>query len=70
MYTSAYPVFIMYEQLNLNGFFKTELEYGLDEIWDSSCEHYQKFVESKYNDEYKSEYDCIVDYVNALYDNQ
>lgn len=68
IHTSAYPVFIMYEQLNMKGFFESEL--GLDEIWEICCEHYANFDDSKYNNQDKSEYDCIVDYVDALHDNQ
>lgn len=64
MYISAYPVFIMYEQLNLIEFF--ESDWGLDEIWESSCIHYEEFVNSKYNDENQSEYDCITKYVKGL----
>ena len=51
----------MYEQLNLIGFF--ESDWGLDEIWESSCRRYEQFVSSKYNDENQSEYDCITNYV-------
>lgn len=61
---SAYPVFIMYEQLNLNGYY--ESDFGLDEIWENCCIHYDNFVKSKFNDEFQSEYDCISDYVKAL----
>jgi hypothetical protein len=63
-FAEAYPVFIMYEQLNLNGFF--EDDYSLDTIWAESCTYYDKFLNSEYNKETQSEYDCIAQYVKNL----
>lgn len=41
-------------------------DFGIDEIWENCCIHYDNFVNSKFNNEFKSEYDCISDYVEAL----
>ena len=60
----AYPVFIMYEQLNCQGLLDDS--QALDEIWEGCCMHYATFLPSKFNRFDKSEYDCIVDYVNSL----
>jgi hypothetical protein len=62
-FLNAYPVFIMHEQLNLHGFFEDQ---SLDLIWESCCGHYNDFLNSKFNDSNKSEYDCIADYVRNL----
>jgi hypothetical protein len=65
-FTEAYPVFIMYEQLNLYGFF--EDDYSLDTIWAEACSYYDKFLDSEYNKESESEYDCIANYVKSIMD--
>lgn len=60
---SSYPVFIMHEQLNLNGLLDGE---SLDIQWELSCNHYADFKKSDYNDDNQSEYDCIRKYVINL----
>jgi hypothetical protein len=60
---NAYPIFIMWEQLNLNNFFEDQ---SLDEMWEDSCMEYEMFKRSKYDDEFQSEYDCITQYVKSL----
>jgi len=62
-FLSSYPVFIMWEQLNLNGFFENE---SLDIMWELSCSHYEDFLITPYNSDEKSEYDCINEYVKNL----
>jgi len=66
LFISAYPVFIMHEQLNLNGFLENTYSHGLDAVWEHCCMEYEIFINSEYNDENKSEYDCIVKYVQHL----
>jgi len=63
-FAEAYPVFIMYEQLNLNKFF--EVDYSLDTIWEEACSYYDKFLDSEFNKESESEYDCIAKYVKSI----
>ena len=36
---------------------------ALDTKWDIASEVYQNFLDSKYNDETKSEYDCIEEFL-------
>lgn len=38
-----------------------------DDMWGISQKHYTRFLHSDYNVDSKSEYDCIVDYINAVY---
>ncbi len=59
----AYPIFIMWEQLNLNNFLD---DMALDESWEHSCLHYGIFLQSEFNKESESEYECIRKYVQSL----
>ncbi len=59
----AYPVFIMWEQLNLNNFLD---DMAMDEMWEHSCMHYGIFLQSEFNKELESEYICIYKYVQSL----
>jgi hypothetical protein len=64
---SSYPVFIMWEQLNINGFYEANNgRFGLDEMWESACTHYEDFKKSNYDNPHESEYDCIMDYVKSI----
>lgn len=60
----AYPVFVMYEQLNAKNLLN--FDEGLDRVWENCVVEYQSFRQSEYNDSSKSEYCCIVNYVEVL----
>jgi len=62
----AYPVFVMYQLLKLNGILDSK-EQTDDAIWEFAVLEYELFKrKTKYNNPSKSEYDCIAEYVKTL----
>lgn len=61
-----YGVFIMHEQLKAKGLLDKHYEIGLYEVWEHCVAKYLHFLNSDYNSERQSEYDCIVDYVDSF----
>jgi hypothetical protein len=41
-------------------------KYELDAWWDDAMEHYETFLDSEFFDVYKSELECINEYVKSL----
>lgn len=60
---AAYAVFIMYEHMHNKGLLNED--DGLDKIWEQCILEYTKFLKSKHNKFFESEYDCITNYINA-----
>jgi len=58
---NAYGVFILAMMI------VKDRESELDLVWEEACAHYDIFLASPYNDEKKSEMDCIAEYVVAEY---
>ena len=59
----AYPVFIVYKELEARNAIPDHLGNDLDLIWSHCVEIYEGFVKSEENDHDRSEYDCIVAYL-------
>jgi len=59
--TDSYPIFVMSQLTIANGIIDNDLPY--DEIWPLANQHYHAFRNSKYNDENRSEYDCMMEYI-------
>lgn len=59
-----YGVFLIAELGRLKNVINPNLEYDL--IWETSQAIYNDFLKSNFNDNNKSEYDCISDYLNEL----
>lgn len=64
----AYPVFVMLEQMNINGLI--DWDEPLDTIWESCVYEYARFERGAFNDTGRSEYDCISDYVRNIADSK
>ena len=58
----SYGVFCMADRLVYKGISK--LDDGLDIVWEEAVGEYNKFLNSKYNVDTKSELDCIDEYLN------
>ena len=61
--TMGYPIFIVYKELEQRGALLAHID-ELDLIWEHCTGIYMSFVESDFNDGGKSEYQCIVEYLN------
>lgn len=59
-YQNSYGVFCMTDRMLANGY---EIN-ALDEFWAEAITEYEKFLNSKFNVDSKSELDCIDDYFN------
>jgi len=44
-----------------------DIDYGLDERWEKAITEYNKFLNSKYNVDSKSELDCIDEYISNTF---
>ena len=60
---AAYPVFIMYEHMRNKGMINED--DGLDVVWGECILEYTKFLKSKHNKIFESEYDCISNYIKS-----
>jgi hypothetical protein len=60
----SYGVFCMADRLTDLGL--SNLNDGLDVVWEESIAEYNKFLKSRYNVDSKSELDCIDEYFNNL----
>ena len=58
----SYGVFCMADRLIDLGL--SNLNDGLDVVWEESITEYNKFLNSKFNVDSKSELDCIDEYFN------
>ncbi len=59
---NSYGVFCMADRLIDLGL--SNLDDGLDIVWEEAIGEYNKFLKSKYNVDTKSELDCIDEYLN------
>lgn len=62
---NSYGVFCMSDRLINLGL--SNLDDGLDIVWEEAIGEYNKFLNSKYNVETKSELDCIDEYLNNAF---
>jgi hypothetical protein len=61
----SYGVFCMADRLINLGL--SDLNDGLDIVWEEAVGEYNKFLNSKYNVDTKSELDCIDEYLNNAF---
>lgn len=61
----SYGVFCMSDRLL--AFDICDIDYGLDERWEKAITEYNKFLNSKYNVDSKSELDCIDEYISNTF---
>jgi len=57
MRTIGYQIYLMVELAKLNGVIENGIEY--DTQWEKAEELFKKFNESKFNDEYQPEIECM-----------
>jgi hypothetical protein len=62
---NSYGVFCMADRLIDLGL--SDLNDGLDIVWEEAVGEYNKFLKSKYNVDTKSELDCIDEYLNNAF---
>ena len=62
---NSYGVFCMSDRLINLGL--SNLDDGLDIVWEEAVGEYNKFLNSKYNVDTKSELDCIDEYLNNAF---
>ena len=62
---NSYGVFCMADRLIDLGL--SDLNDGLDVVWEEAVGEYNKFLKSKYNVDTKSELDCIDEYLNNAF---
>jgi hypothetical protein len=62
---NSYGVFCMADRLIDLGL--SDLHDGLDVVWEEAIAEYNKFLNSKYNVDSKSELDCIDEYLNNAF---
>lgn len=62
---NSYGVFCMADRLIDLGL--SNLDDGLDIVWEEAIGEYNKFLKSKYNVDTKSELDCIDEYLNNAF---
>jgi hypothetical protein len=60
----SYGVFCMADRLTDLGL--SNLNDGLDVVWEESIAEYNKFLKSRYNVDSKSELDCIYEYFENI----
>jgi hypothetical protein len=60
----SYGVFCMADRLTDLGL--SNLNDGLDVVWEESIAEYNKFLKSRYNVDSKSELDCIDEYFENI----
>jgi hypothetical protein len=63
-YGDGYCIFVMIQLAIAHKVISSELEYDL--MWAEGLRLYEEFFQSVYNDENKSEIDCINEYLNVL----
>ena len=61
---NSYGVFCMADRLVYQGI--SNLDDGLDVVWEEAVGVYNKFLKSEYNVDTKSELDCIDEYLNNV----
>ena len=59
-----YGVFLIAELGRVKGVLDKNTEYDI--LWDTAIEMYNYFENSIFNVDTKSEYDCIIDYLDCL----
>ena len=62
---NSYGVFCMSDRLL--AFDIHDIDKGLDERWDEAIAEYNKFLNSEYNVNTKSELDCIDEYITNTF---
>ena len=63
-YGDGYCIFVMIQLAIAHKVISSELEYDL--MWAEGIKLYESFFQSIYNDENKSEIDCMNDFLNVI----
>ena len=61
-YMDAYYIYVTLHLLECSS--ESFAQEACDVKWDTASEVYEKFLDSKYNVETKSEYDCIEEFIS------